>query len=203
MYARVASFEERDPSLTDDLIQRAREVGPTSVPDAKGFLGLFDRDQGTALAVTFFDSEEAIRNSEQAFEDMAQHFPPEMRGRRTAVDVYEVTTFDGNPERAEAARVSTLEGSPDAIDDAISKVQSETLPLVRELSGNVGIVGLADRKSGRQLAITFWESADALRESEEQANRLREQAAQAGEARIGRVDRYEVAIASELSSVRV
>jgi hypothetical protein len=119
------------------------------------------------------------------------------------VDVYEVTTFDGNPERAEAARVSTLEGSPDAIDDAISKVQSETLPLVRELSGNVGIVGLADRKSGRQLAITFWESADALRESEEQANRLREQAAQAGEARIGRVDRYEVAIASELSSVRV
>ena len=203
MYARVASFEERDPSLTDDLIQRAREVGPSTVPEAKGFLGLFDRDRGNALSVTFFDSEEAIRTSEQAFEDMAQHFPPEMRGRRTSVDVYEVTTFDGNPERAEAARVSTLEGSPDAIDDAISKVQSETLPLVRELSGNVGIVGLADRKSGRQLAITFWESADALRESEEQANRLREQAAQAGEARIGRVDRYEVAIASELSSVRV
>ena len=82
MYARVASFEGRDSSLTDQLIQRVQDQGPSSVPDAKGFLGFFHRERGTSLGITFFDSEEAIRNSEQAFEDMARDFPSEMRGRR-------------------------------------------------------------------------------------------------------------------------
>src|SRR5438094_8034448 len=139
MYARVARFEGRDASLTDQLIQRVRDQGPASVPDAKGFLGLFDRERGSALGITFFDSEEAIRNSEQAFDDMAQHFPPEMRGRRTSVDVYEVLMFEGHPERAKAARVSTLEGSPANIDDSVDKVKSETAAKVRELKGNVGM----------------------------------------------------------------
>ena len=82
MYARVASFEGRDSSLTDQLIQRVRDQGPSSVPDAKGFLGLFDRERGTSLGITFFDSKEEIRSSAQAFEDMAKDFPAEMRGRR-------------------------------------------------------------------------------------------------------------------------
>ena len=202
MYARVASFEGRDPGLTDELIQRVRDQGPSSVPDAKGFLGLFDRERGTSLGITFFDSEDAVRNSEQAFEDMAQHFPSEMRGRRTSVDVCEVTIFDGDAERAKAARVSALEGSPDQIDDSVDKVKEETLPRVRELQGNVGMIALADRKSGRVTAITLWESAEALRESEQQANRLREQAADSGGQRIGSVDRYEVAVAQQLSGVR-
>jgi hypothetical protein len=202
MYARVASFEGRDASLTDELIQRVRDQGPTSVPDAKGFLGLFDRERGTSLGITFFDSKEAIRNSEQAFEDMAQQFPAEMRGRRTSVDVYEVTIFDGDAERAKAARVSTLEGSPESIDDSVSSAQSETLPQLREVEGNVGAIGLAHRRSGRLTVITLWESADALRRSEQQADQLREQAAESGGQRIAGVDRYEVALAQQLSGVR-
>src|SRR3989440_12343197 len=112
MYARVASFEGRDSSLTDQLIQRVRDQGPSSVPDAKGFLGLFDRERGRSLGITFFDSEEAIQNSEQSFEDMAKHFP-EMQGRRRSVDVCEVVAFEGDTERAKAARVSALEGPPE------------------------------------------------------------------------------------------
>ena len=202
MHARIARFEGRDPSLTDELIQRVRDTGPGSVPEAKGFLGLFDRERGTALGITFFDSEEAIRNSEQSFEDMARNFPQEMRGRRASVDVCEVTIFDGDPERAEAARVSTLQGSPDRLDDSFSRMRSETLPQVRELEGNVGAIGLADRPGGRGTVITLWESDDALRRSEEQANRIREQAASAGDQSIVGVDRYEVAVAQNLSGVR-
>jgi heme-degrading monooxygenase HmoA len=202
MYARIASFEERDPSLTDELIQRAREKGPASVPGTKGFIGLMDRERGTSLSITFFDSEEDIRNSEQAFEDMAQDFPPEMRGRRTSVDVYEVTIFEGDAERAKAARVNTFEGSPDRIDDSVSSVRDETLPKLREMYGNVGLISLADRDSGRVIGITLWESADALRVSEQDADRLREEAAESGDQRIAGVDRYEVAIAQQLSGVR-
>lgn len=201
MYARVASFEGRDSSLTDQLIQRVQDQGPSSVPDAKGFLGLFDRERGTSLGITFFDSEEAIRNSAQAFEDMARDFPSEMRGRRTAVDVYEVTIFEGDAERAKAARVSSFEGSPDGIDEGISKMKSETLPQVRKLKGNVGTVSLVDRASGRGTIITLWESADALAKSDQDADQLREQAAKGAGQSIAGVDRYEVAVAQQLSAV--
>ena len=201
MYARVASFEGRDASLTDELVKRVRDQGPVSVPDSKGFLGLFDREHGTALGISFFDSEEAIRNSQRAFEDMAQNFPAEMRGRRTSVDVYEVTVFEGDTERAQAARVSTLKGSPDRIDESVGKVQEETLPKVRALEGNVGAIGLADRVTGEVTIITLWEGADALRQSEEQADRLREQAADSGGQSIAAVDRYEVGVAQQLSGV--
>src|SRR5437660_12787827 len=105
MYARVARFEGRDAALTDKLIERVRDQGPGSVPDAKGFLGLFDRERGTALGITFFDSEEAIRNSQRAFEDMAQNFPAEMRGRRASVAVSEAMMFGGDIQRAQAPRV--------------------------------------------------------------------------------------------------
>jgi len=202
MYARVASFEGRDSSLTDELIQRVRDQGPSSVPDAKGFLGLFDRERGTSRGITFFDSKEAIRNSEQAFEDMAQNFPADMRGRRTAIEIYEVVISEGDIEQAKAARVSSLEGSPDSVDESVSRVQADTVPQVRDLQGNVGVIGLADRASGRFIVITLWESADALRQTEQQANRLREQAAESGGQKIGDVDHYEVAVAQQLSGVR-
>src|SRR2546428_4445790 len=122
--ASVCIFDVRDRCLTDELDKRVGDQGPVSVPDSKGFLGLFDRERGTALGITFFDSEEAIRNSQRAFEDMAQNFPAEMRGRRTSVDVYEVTVFEGDTERAQAARVSTLKGSPDNIDESVGKIQA-------------------------------------------------------------------------------
>jgi hypothetical protein len=201
MYARVASFEGRDPSLTDELIARVRQQGPSTVPDARGFLSLFDRDRGTALGVTFFDSEQAVRDSEQAFEGMAQHFPSEMRGRRTSVETYEVTIQEGG-EGANAARVSSLEGSPDRIDESVSKAQADILPRARQVPGWKGAIGLADRRSGRIKLITLWESADALRASEEQANQLRQEAADAGGQRIAGVDRYEVAVSERLSEVR-
>lgn len=135
---------------------------------------------------------------------MAQNFPAEMRGRRASVEVFEVfevTIFDGDTERAQAARVSSLEGSPGSIDDSVSKVQAETLPRVRELEGNVGAIGLANRATGHVTIITLWESAVALRQSEKQADRLREQAADSGGQSIAGVDRYEVAVAQQLSGV--
>jgi heme-degrading monooxygenase HmoA len=202
MYARVASFEGRDPSLTDELVERVRQHGPSTVPEARGFLGLFDRDRGTSLGITFFDSEQAIRDSEQAFEEMAEHFPAEMRGRRASVETYEVTIHEGG-EGAAAARVSSLEGSPDRIDESVRRGRDEILPRASQLPGWKGVIGLAARTSGRIKLITLWESEDALRASEEQADRLREQTADTGGQRITGVDRFEVAVSERLSEVTV
>jgi heme-degrading monooxygenase HmoA len=74
---------------------------------------------------------------------------------------------------------------------------------VRELPGWKGVIGLADRNSGRVKLITLWESADALRATKGQADRLRNQTAESGGQRVTGVDRYEVAVADRLSEVTV
>ena len=60
------------------------------------------------------------------------------------------------------------------------------------MQGWKGVLSLssADRSTG--LTLTFWESEEALRDSEEIANRLRGEAAAAGGDTVTGVERYEV-----------
>jgi heme-degrading monooxygenase HmoA len=92
------------------------------------------------------------------------------------------------------ARVSTFRGSTNM--DEVSRQARETvLPAARELSGFGGLLALGNRETGDVLAATLWETEQAMKDSEEAANRLRAQAAEAsgGQQPVG-VDRYEVLI---------
>src|ERR671931_2559204 len=103
MYARVASFENMDPSLTDDLVGRIRERVPDlerELPGARGTLGLLDREARRSLGITFFDSAEAIEEAAPVFERMGEEIPEQMRGRRAAVEVYEVVLYEVADEGA-------------------------------------------------------------------------------------------------------
>jgi hypothetical protein len=50
---------------------------------------------------------------------------------------------------------------------------------------------LAARKTGKVLGVTFWESEEALKASEEAAKRMREDSAEAMSDTIAGVERYE------------
>ena len=90
------------------------------------------------------------------------------------------------------ARVSTLQGPADKIDEGIKAVNEQILPAAKEMRGFKGMLALADRATGKMVGITLWESEDALKESEEAANRLRADSSRAGGADIVSVERFEV-----------
>ena len=91
------------------------------------------------------------------------------------------------------ARVSIFEGgNPDQIDDSLQQAREHVLPRAKQMDGFKGMIALGDRHSGKTLGITFWESEEAMRASEEAANRLREESAEAGGDTIASVERYEV-----------
>lgn len=90
------------------------------------------------------------------------------------------------------ARISTLEGSPEHIDEGLRQVRENVLPQLKQHEGFEGMVALADRKTGKTLGITFWKSEEALKASEEAADRLREDSAEAMSDTIAAVERYEV-----------
>lgn len=201
MYARVAAFEQPNVSMADDLINTVRERSQsarTELPDAQALLMLIDRENARSLGITFFESEEAIRQAEPAFERMGDEIPEETRGRRISVDVYEVVRQEGG-EGAKAARVSSFEGPPDQIDEGVRRAEDDVLPRARQMPGWKGYYWLADRSSGRTKLITLFESAEALGASEQQADELRRQAAESAGEKITGVERYEVALSEQLA----
>lgn len=97
------------------------------------------------------------------------------------------------------ARVSTYQGPTDQIDQGVRFAQENIVPRVQEVEGFEGVYFLVDRQSGKTLSITLWESEEAMRASEEEANQLRSETAEAGGQDVRGVDRYEVAISPERS----
>jgi heme-degrading monooxygenase HmoA len=92
------------------------------------------------------------------------------------------------------ARISTLEGSPEHIDEGLRQVRENVLPQLQQQEGFKGMVALANRQTGTTLGITFWENEEALKASEEAADRLRENSAEAMSDTIAGVERYEVGL---------
>jgi heme-degrading monooxygenase HmoA len=93
------------------------------------------------------------------------------------------------------ARVSTFEGDPEQVDELTRYAEEQVVPALRELDGFNGVLGFADRQSGKVLAVTLWESEQAMRASEEAANQLRDESAEAAGETIAGVERYEVTFA--------
>ena len=92
------------------------------------------------------------------------------------------------------ARVSILQGPPELMDEGIRQAREVVLPGAKQIEGFEGMIALGDRQSGKTLGITFWESDEAMRASEEAASRLREETAEAGGDAIAGVERYEVGL---------
>jgi hypothetical protein len=104
MYARIARFEGLDPSRIDEQvaemkrqIDESRATGdlPTGAPEqvrtlmetVRRLLQLVDRDNGTALGITFCETDEDMRRADAALNEM---MPGEGQGSRTGVEIYEV-----------------------------------------------------------------------------------------------------------------
>jgi hypothetical protein len=90
MLARVTSFE----GGTADGVRAAGEElrsnlsqGPPPGVKSNGITMLVDPEGGRALVIGLFASEEDLRESEQALEQMQV---PEGMGKRKSVDIYEV-----------------------------------------------------------------------------------------------------------------
>jgi heme-degrading monooxygenase HmoA len=92
------------------------------------------------------------------------------------------------------ARVTTLEGSPEKMDDATRHVREQTLPQLQQMEGFKGFVALGDRQSGKLLGVAFWESEEALRATEVAVSGVRSGAAEAVGGTVAGVEQYEVVV---------
>lgn len=92
------------------------------------------------------------------------------------------------------ARMSTLEGSPDQIDQGLRHVREQVLPLIQQQEGFEGFIVLADRQSGKVIGVSLWESEQAMQASEQVGDRTRSESAEATGGTVAGVERYEVGL---------
>jgi heme-degrading monooxygenase HmoA len=92
------------------------------------------------------------------------------------------------------ARLTTLDATPDRMDDVTREVQEHVLPQLQQQDGFKGFIALRDRGSGRVRGVALWESEEALRATDEAAARIRGGVAKATGATVASVENYEVVV---------
>ena len=92
------------------------------------------------------------------------------------------------------ARLTTLEATPDRMDDVTREVQEHVLPQLQQLDGFKGFIALRDRVGGRLRGVALWESEEALRATDEAAARIRGGVAEATGGTVASVENYEVVV---------
>jgi heme-degrading monooxygenase HmoA len=92
------------------------------------------------------------------------------------------------------ARLSTIEGAPEKLDEATRHLQERALPQLRKMDGFKGFVALGDRNSGKMIGLGFWEDEEALRASAQEVSGVRSGAAQAFGGTVVSVEEFEVSV---------
>jgi hypothetical protein len=75
------------------------------------------------------------------------------------------------------ARSTTFRARPAAIDDGIAFLRDDVMPAAMAMSGCTGLSMMVDRRSGRCIATTGWDTADHMRASAGLIDPMRDRAA--------------------------
>ncbi|HJR00215.1 MAG TPA: antibiotic biosynthesis monooxygenase [Methylomirabilota bacterium] len=89
------------------------------------------------------------------------------------------------------ARLGTWQGSAEDLERWIERGREHVKPSIRQDAGLKAAYWLVDRESGKALIVTFWESEEAMRASEE-ARRRRQAATSAATGAQVTTERYEI-----------
>jgi heme-degrading monooxygenase HmoA len=92
------------------------------------------------------------------------------------------------------ARMTTMEGSSERLDEGLREIREDVLPQLQQQDGYKGFVVFDNRQSGQLIGFSLWESEQAMQASEEVGDRTRREAAEVTDDTIAGVERYEVAL---------
>jgi heme-degrading monooxygenase HmoA len=92
------------------------------------------------------------------------------------------------------ARIGRITYSPENSDQLTSHVRDNVVPKYEDAAGYKGFTLLLDASRGEAIGISFWESEDAMRATDELGDQARQGAAEAGSGSDQGPQHFEVAL---------
>jgi heme-degrading monooxygenase HmoA len=195
MFVRT-TYATGDPADLDPVVESLTGEGREMAQRQPGFRGLgvfVDRELGKLLAVSWWETEQARRNSDE-----------EMRARRTEmlerfaattnVEDYEVAVFHPvhRPQAGAGLRITRLEFDPSDADLLAETFRASVVPRLDTLPGLARASLLLDRRRGRGLTGAVFLDQDSLKASRAGHAAARHEGAAKAHTRVVGLEEFEV-----------
>jgi heme-degrading monooxygenase HmoA len=197
MYARSTSIRGNLSNLDAGIAYVRDEVMP-SVKRTDGCVGLSmltDRESGRCIVTTSWADADAMR---AATEDVHPIRLMQALGAQ-GLDIQEWEIAVLHRERpagdGAGAQVTWARIPPNHLNELLDAYRHNLMPRLQELMGFDSLSMLVDRRTGRTVSVTAFETRDALALVRKHAKHLREQFAQAMGARITDIAEMDLAVA--------
>ncbi|WP_327150118.1 antibiotic biosynthesis monooxygenase [Nocardia sp. NBC_01329] len=198
MFARSTTIQAR-PSAIDAGIAHMRDVVLPALREIPGCIGLsllVDRDNGHCIATSAWESEDAMNdNMEQV--GLLRDRAMTTFGGSAQIEEWEIAGLHRAHHADEGAcvRATWVKTDPSRLDSAVEIYKAATLPAMEDLEGFCSASLMINRKSGRAVSCTSYDSAEAMRAGREQSASLRVDAARRTGVEALDVREFELALA--------
>ena len=198
MHARSTTIMA-DTSRIDQGIQFVQDQLLPAIMRIDGCRGLsllVDRSTGNCIGTTAWESERAMRASEDPIRPFREDFIATFGGISPSTEEWEVALMHRNHQSRDGAcaRVTWLDGDASAVDGSVESFRS-ILPALDALPGFCSASLLLNQEGGRAVGTVLYDSADALVQTRGQANALRSRVAEQSGAEVLEVEEFELAVA--------
>jgi heme-degrading monooxygenase HmoA len=198
VYARSTSIQAQPASMDAGIAHVRDEVLP-ALRDFDGFIGLslmVDRESGLGITTTAWQSEDAMRRSADRVRPIRER-AGQVFGGDTKFEEWEIAVMhrDHTAHEGACVRSGWLKTDPSALDGLIEVYRTRALPQIEELDGFCSASFMVDRRSGRAVASTCFESRSTLDASRDRADRIRSEGTRQANATVLDVREFELAVA--------
>jgi heme-degrading monooxygenase HmoA len=176
MFARVSTYHG-SPGKVKEGTRLIQEITP-EMQRMQGFQKaylLVDGKSGKAISISMWGNEEDANRSTSTTGPIRDRISQSLGASgKPVVEIFEVgTEITHRTAGGKFARVSEYRGSPSKIDDGIQAAKGSESAL-KQMQGFHQVFLFADRKTGRCMTMSFWDSEDTLNRSLSGVNPIRE-----------------------------
>ena len=197
MYARSTTIQAQ-PSSIDAGIAHMRDTVMPAFEGVDGCVGLsllVDRTSGRCIATTSWESEEAMQASAESIRPTDR--AAELFGGSPQVEEWEIAALHREHRSSEGScvRATWVKIDPGQTDQGIDFCKMTILPALEELEGFCSASLLVDRASGRGVASSTFDSAEAMERVKDQMDSIRANGSQEVRAEVLEECDFELALA--------
>jgi len=195
-HARVIRLKT-EPASTDQAIKEWTSGIFPLLKKQDGFRGatlVGNRKTGDGLSVTYWASEDAMKNARPKVRPQAETIMSSVGSKIVDEDECEVVVQERiqPPKAGVFVRVTTVEADPSKAAEGIAFYEETIVPVLRKQPGARTAILFVNRKTGRTFSASGWDTQKDLEKSEAAVTGLREEAIKKIGGKSGKVEVFEV-----------